>query len=590
MTWIERRRPALTAELVAQVGLVWLLVSAIFLAAKWYAIAGLQLPDADDSLRLVQLRDLVAGQGWFDLHQYRVDPPRGMLMHWSRLVDLPLYLTYSALAPLFGSALAERITLVVVPLLTLFAALLLTGRLAWRLLGDGAVPYACIVLVLAGAVAGQLQPLRIDHHGWQIVCLLAAMNGLAARNERSGGWVAGAVMALGMTISLELLPLAALIGAVLALRWVIDGKATGLCLHYLQALVVVSGLAFLATRGLSDLAAHCDTLSPPYLAGLAVLTLGLTALGRRQPLTRPTLIAGLTASAAAALWAVLAIAPQCRAGPFAALDPLVQTLWYDNIREGMPVWRQDPAVILRLLVPALAGLWAAALLWRRSHGWLRQFWFEYLLIAGGAVLLGVAVSRSAAFAGALAAVPLGWLLRDWHRRAKAMRRPGRRLAVLAAAMLLVLPDLPLLAARLVTPARAASSSSAQAVCDIPAAAPALAGLAPTTLFAQIDLGPQLLLHSRHSVIATAHHRAPQALHDVIAAFTSDPAKAEAVVRAHGARYLVVCPGLAETAIYRQAAPQGLMAELVAGHPPTWLKPVPLPQQSGLRMWKVVLLR
>ena len=60
----------------------------------------------------------------------------------------------------------------------------------------------------------------------------------------------------------------------------------------------------------------------------------------------------------------------------------------------------------------------------------------------------------------------------------------------------------------------------------------------------------LLLHSRHKVVATAHHRAPQALHDVIAAFTADPAKAEAIVRGRRARYVAICPGLAEAAIYR----------------------------------------
>jgi len=39
----------------------------------------------DDAMRLVQVRDWIGGQGWFDLFQYRLDPP-GTSMHlrWSR--------------------------------------------------------------------------------------------------------------------------------------------------------------------------------------------------------------------------------------------------------------------------------------------------------------------------------------------------------------------------------------------------------------------------------------------------------------------------------------------------------------------------
>ncbi len=587
MSLSDRRRPAFTADLFVRVGLVWLVVAVIFVATKWHAIAALQLPDADDSLRLVQLRDLVAGQGWFDLTQYRVDPPHGMPMHWSRLVDAPLLLVYSTLAPLFGPVVAERVTLVVVPLITLFSALLLTGRLAWRMLGEQAIAYACLVMALATAVTGQLQPLRIDHHGWQIVAVLAALNGLAARSERTGGRVAGVALGLGMTISLELLPIAALFGGVLALRWLFDPKAKALCLHYVRALAATSLLAFAATRGLSDFTPYCDTLSSPYLAALVASAGGLTLLGLAPPLPRPALALGMIACAGAGVAALLTVAPQCSSGPFVMLDPLVQTFWYSNIREGMPVWQQDFSVALRLIVLPLFGLYAAAALWQRSSGWLRRFWFEYLLIAAGTLVLALVVSRAAGFAAAVAAVPVGGLLREWHRKAQTIRRPAKRTLALAATVLVVMPDLPLLLAKAFNPARAAPIHTAQFVCDIPVAAATLNRLAPATVFAPIDNGPMLLLTTRHKVVATAHHRAPAALHDVIAAFTADPDKAEALVRAHGAGFVAICPGLAEAQIYREAAPNGLMAKLSAGQAPDWLRPVYLPMQSGLKLWQVL---
>jgi hypothetical protein len=432
-----------------------------------------------------------------------------------------------------------------------------------------------------------MQPLRIDHHGWQIVAVLAALNGLAARSERTGGRLAGIAMALGLTISLELLPIAALIGAVLALRWLLDRKSKALCLHYIRTLAVTALLAFGATRGLADLAPHCDTLSPAYLAALLTAASGLSLLGLAPPLPREATALTMAAIAAAAVAALLVLAPQCSNGPFVMLDPLVQQLWYANVREGMPVWRQEFGAALRLMVPPLVGLYAAVQLWLGNSGWLRRFWFEYALIMAGALALGLVVSRSAGFAAALGVVPLSWLLRSWIVRARTMRPGFKRIALLGAAVLVVMPDLPLLAARTLGPVVPMSTTSAQLVCDIPQAAPALRALPTATIFAPIDTGPMLLLHTRHKVVATAHHRSPQALHDVIAAFTADPATAEAIVRARGARYLAICPGLAEAQIYRDAAPRGLMAQLSAGQAPAWLRPIAMPKASGLLVWEVV---
>ena len=61
----------------------------------------------DDYMRLVEVRDLLAGQGWFDLTQYRLDPPAGVVMHWSRVVDVPIAFLIQILAPLAGRAGAE---------------------------------------------------------------------------------------------------------------------------------------------------------------------------------------------------------------------------------------------------------------------------------------------------------------------------------------------------------------------------------------------------------------------------------------------------------------------------------------------------
>lgn len=117
---VERRRSAFTGELLVRVALAWLAVSALLLLTNLGNISGLRFPDPDDVMRLVQVRDLLGGQAWFDVAQHRVDAVNGGVgMHWSRLVDIPIALVIAVLTPFLGAADAEIAALVAVPLMTL---------------------------------------------------------------------------------------------------------------------------------------------------------------------------------------------------------------------------------------------------------------------------------------------------------------------------------------------------------------------------------------------------------------------------------------------------------------------------------------
>ena len=71
------------------VGLAWLFIAADLIIKNWTA-TGLTLSDTDDAMRLVQMRDFLAGQGWFDLREPRLGPTLGYESHWSRLIDAGL--------------------------------------------------------------------------------------------------------------------------------------------------------------------------------------------------------------------------------------------------------------------------------------------------------------------------------------------------------------------------------------------------------------------------------------------------------------------------------------------------------------------
>jgi hypothetical protein len=100
----------------------------------------------DDFMRMAQVRDYLAGQNWFDLTQYRLDPPNGVVMHWSRLIDIPIAWLVLGLARFVGRAKAEFYTAALWPLLMLLPTMALAGILARRLAGETAAIVAVILV------------------------------------------------------------------------------------------------------------------------------------------------------------------------------------------------------------------------------------------------------------------------------------------------------------------------------------------------------------------------------------------------------------------------------------------------------------
>jgi hypothetical protein len=574
----------------ARVLLAWVLLSAIFIRIKWQAIAGLRFGDPDDALRLVQVRDLLAGQAWFDLHQYRIMAPEGVLMHWSRLVDIPLAGMMLALRPLLGTAHAELVTLVAVPLLTLLCALLLVGRLAMRMCDLETVGIACLVMGTASSMLFQMMPMRIDHHGWQIVLALAALNGLAARDPRKGGLVIGCALATLLAISIEGLPLTAVFLGVCALRGLRNPQERFAWLAHATLPLALTGIAaFLGTRGLRDLATHCDSVSPIHLLVFCWVAAGAGLLRAIGPRPMPVQIGILAGMGAGALGLMLVLAPECRGGAFVALDPLVRGYWYVGVAEGLPFWRSPTTYAANTLVVPLVGMLGCAMMARRTPDAARRWWWiDCALVLAGAWAIGLMVARASATSAALSSVPVAALVLMWITRLRDEKRIGRRILGYLPIIPALLPWLLVVAWNRAHPVahNQVGGSLKNTVCNYNVASEALGRLPATDIFAPLDIGPDLLVRTHDRVIATGHHRASAGMHDVIAAFIGRPDEAHRIITARHATLVAVCPDVAEPHIYAQRSPGGLMAQLLAGKPPAWLEPVDLAPGANIRFWRV----
>lgn len=136
-------------------------------------------------MRLVQVRDLLQGQGWFDVFLHRMNAPYGLAMHWSRLVDGPLALLV---------LVSERFAVTAWPLFLLGCVLLLLARIAFALGGRAAMITVLLLTLLCTEAYGAFAPGNIDHHGLKTgpdACGLAGVGGAAPDIDR-GRSVSGA--------------------------------------------------------------------------------------------------------------------------------------------------------------------------------------------------------------------------------------------------------------------------------------------------------------------------------------------------------------------------------------------------------------
>lgn len=583
---VSGERPAYALRVL----LVWLVLAVILIAVNWSGIVKVRFGDPDDALRLLQVRDLLAGQSWFDVHQYRVMAPQGVPMHWSRLVDIPLAGMILILRPLLGTANAEFVTVVMVPLLTLLCALMLVGRLAAKLFDSETVGVACLVTGIASPLLFQMTPLRIDHHGWQIVLALAALNGLCATDARKGGLAIGAALAALLAISIEGLPLTAVFLGACVLRDLREPHRRFAWFTAAATPLALAGAAiYLGTRGTYDLATHCDAVSPVHLGIFAWIAAGawtLRLIGPRPIAVQLGLLAMIGAGAAAIM---LGGAPQCKGGAFVALDPLVRRMWYAGVSEGLPFWRSPIAYAATTVCVPLIGLLAALDHARRAPSRERMWlWLDYAVVLAGSWAIGLLVARATATACGFAALPTAALVLRWIRALRTETRPARRMGGYLAIVLALMPSLPVVTWGRIHPASSNRIGVAMkfSQCRYDIAARALDRLPATDIFAPLDIGPDLLVRTPHRVIATGHHRASAGMHDVIAAFMGTPQEALPIIRAHHATLIAVCPDIAEPGIYARRAPQGLMAQLMQGKGPEWARPVDLAPGSHMKFWRV----
>ena len=599
--------------------LFWLGAAIVLIIEKWHAIHWFLLSDTDDNMRFDQVRDWLGGQAWYDLRQHRLDPPIGFSIHWSRLVDLPIAGLILLLKPLLGTQLGYRWACAIAPMLPMLLAFWMMAIVIRRLVSAKSYPLALAILLCGGDALAMWAPLRIDHHGWQLAFLMMTVAGLTEPNMRRSGVMIAISSALSLAIGLEMLPYVAFAGAAVALHWAWDRAETERMRIYGVTMAAATGLCFLVFASNDNWHAVCDALSPVWLTtvgGAALLLATISFAPADNRWIRLALVIGAGAIAGALY---VGLFPQCFGHRLEGIPPEAETLWLSHVSEARPVYLHPLSTIVPMAALPIAGtIGSIVAVWRRRGTRAGADWLPVTLFATLATGLMVWQIRTGPSAQMLA-VPGATYIARWGftrlRDSSSMfvRVIGPVAAFLVASGLVASLALGQLPSRytdlklanvwaiatgkqgLPQPPKTAPGGKpkpdltkrANRLCPtIPALAP-IARLPAATFFTFIDSGPRLITLTHHSAVGGPYHRNAQAILDIEHAFRGTPDQAHAIIDAHHAQYLLVCPHMSEATIYQAEAPAGFYAKLESGFTPAWLVRQPLPANSPYQLFRVV---
>ena len=516
--------------------------------------------DTDDAMRMVQVRDLVAGQSWFDLTQRRMAPPEGAPMHWTRAVDAPLAAFLRLFALGLEPARAEAAARLLYSGLLLLLLLVACARFARTLMGARGRAPVLVSFALSGAVFGQFIWGRIDHHGLQLALLIllldAALRALDPQRPRAAA-LAACIGVLSLCVSAENAPLVAAACAIAPLRWMIDGhgrSALGYSACGLGLALPLAALVFIPSG--AQAARACDAFSYAYLfagvcGGLALAALWAIAPRLRAASARALALGFVGALAAAC---VAAVFPECLRHPYGAIDPLVRELWLGNVPEARSfaaLWREDPAHAFVLAAPLALAAAGIALAVAHARGLARMRW---IALAGvGLVACALLALEVRSFWQALFTLAWG--------ASFAALRAARRWRAPSLAFALVIAASPMFWALGKSLMQKTPAPQTSAACYAPQSYDALARLTPGRVLAPVNLGAHVLAHTHHEVLGGAYHRLSLANRNLIEMFLAAPDEARALLARAGVRYVAVCFDAHTLAAFTRRAPQGLAATL-----------------------------
>lgn len=556
------------------------------------------LPGLDDMMRLQQVRDLLAGQNWFDVDQTRLLTPEGGEMHWSRLPDLFMAGTIAIFTPLLGQAAAESLAVGVWPLL-LFASVLALLCLVMARLGVNLAGQMCGLFFFAGSAAiYNFWPGRIDHHGFVVVLVLGGLAALLSRQMSArSGLILAFCICTALTIAIEALPYALGLIAIVGMFWIVRGHQEGVRLATLGLCLLVFSTFYLVfdAPGLGARRMVCDAYGWSHWAALSmggILLALLGIFGGWLETWQKRLIMGALA-AALTLAIFVWVNPACLGDPYAAVPDSVRDSWLSGVAEAKTLPQLIATEIDRVFwVYGFLTMASLATLWMIIQAKPDQ----RLARIGTGLLLALAIAatvwqlRGQSFSHLFAVIGAGWLAGVLFSKWRTKGGAGP-LLVFAVTALLLAPTMWRSLGQAVHPAPEIGSAaeSLSSDCIQPEQYQAMAEHALMRVHTPIDLGIPLMSRTPHSVFVGPYHRNVKGIERANLVLIGAPENAQQRLLDMGATHLAYCRKLGETERYAKLWPESFAAQLNRDEIPAWLEPVDdLSETAGIvRLYRIL---
>jgi hypothetical protein len=523
-------------------------------AAAWFAYGAdplgrlaAGLGGADDALRMVLVREFLGGHPWWDNHIARLQPPLGLEMHWSRLIDWGLAELIRVLSLVLAPASAEFAARAAWPLIWIAVAAVDAVTITRRL-GAAAIPALAILTLFSPAAFLQFHPGRIDHHNVQIALVLTAL-AATIHMDRShvAGWIAGSASGIALGVGLECLLLIAALGLTIAIWLAANASLGPAARRYAAALFASLTLLLLIQNPPSEWATPlCDELAVNLWLAVTIAAGGLT-IAASAGLSARQRAAILIAAGCAGAAAYVAVQPACAAGPFGQVDPALWPIWLDHATESVSLLgmaRGDLFSGLLLAIGPAVGLIGIAVAMRSKERRSDPAW----LITGACFLVAAVMVSGSALKGACYAAWLGAVVAAGALSSLRLFRkaPG------AGAALLAIPISPLFILALVEVFAGPETSVAAAhsdTCQVARSFSGLAKLKPGLVVSEIDMGPLILAYTPHSALSAPYHRMAfgiRAAYDILA---DRGPEAPPRLGELGVSYIALCPDYSAQTLY-----------------------------------------
>jgi hypothetical protein len=551
-------------------------------ASAWPAVLAGNLQDPDSYMRLLRIEQGIRA-GHLLTNVAGDQSGAGVMVEWSRLLDIVLWLMAAPLAPFLGWHKA------------LFAAGVALGPLGVGFLGAvlawAVEPFALRRYLWSAALAAAVLPGVVTiavpgvvHYHVLLLAMIALTAGFTLRAWRGDSWagfLAGLSGGFAIWLTPETMPFVLMAYASLMLKWLEAPDAPVLLTTAAGCFDVLAVALFVDPPSGGYLVPEVDRLSCVYAVMALLFLAGAAILSRLQKMRRWR---GLTGFAVlAVLFGVwVAAFPGVVLGPYGILPPDEAKAFFGVITEQMPVRGRELVVFLFPGACTLAyALWRAfrredsvaamltpELLKPRGNG--RMVWLY--LAACGAVALALGakfllfVGFSTAFAAALLPVAIS--------RASVDLAEKPQLASLARVGLLALVlGVPELAAtaRPAPQAAAATPAHSYPSCKLHDIAQLLAQAARQVVLAAPDDAPELLYRTQVNTVGSLFHHGVAGYMRNRAAWRVVPGGVVPTeVSATGAAYVLFCPRPARYLLVADLPKDTLWDALEAGAPPPWL--------------------